>query len=226
MGSVMADVDRLKGDVGRPSEPLTPTRRTWADFAIQEVVAGDNLLRCQRISQPSGAVVTGDIYVARPPLMRSPWPNAALSRPYEVDEVLTAIAGDTGLTDPSSARVRWADANTAGRGTGPIWARVTGSSGGTGNQWAYTATQVERMAGGWAAVSGGVSIAGMLNATEANNTGSGVEGYGGDLTATGESTFTLLPIRGEPVVMCWPTLISGTIYWTFAQPNFELPTCV
>ena len=158
--------------------------------------------------------------------MRSPWPNAALSRSYEVDEVLTAISGDTGLTDASSARVRWADVNTAGRGTGPIWARVTAFSGGTNNRWVYAATQVERTAGGWADVSGGVAIAGMLNATESSNTGGGIEGHGGDLTATDESTFELLPIRGGPVVMCWPTLISGTIYWTFAQSNFELPTCV
>jgi len=108
-----------------------------------------------------------------------------------------------------------------------FWIKITGNATNGTNQWKYAWTEQVRTSTGWQnaanARSGTTSSDFALNACEANNSGSGVQGNSVDIdgqTFTDNSDLELQPVQGNPVV--WArrgTDTSGNACLTFEYQN-------
>ncbi|MCX5658585.1 MAG: hypothetical protein NTW19_02550 [Planctomycetota bacterium] len=118
-----------------------------------------------------------------------------------------------------------------------VWVRLTAAALLGANRWLYGGTRQARTATGFADFSPAMTIAAVagdafLNAIEAFNDGSGVEGHGVDVTtSTGGGSypdgFSVRPVsRGGPVVRATrERLGDGTRVWTLQAANADDGAC-
>ena len=189
----------------------------------------DNHLVCRRYDGDHEG--DNDVKVAKPWGLRvdDGVEKTTVNPRYLVDDEIHATAwplGGTGV-EVSGETVTWLDDNRRGRRFGPIWGRVTGSTSIGSNRWTYNITQVEPDGTSWPDVSDGVTLTGVLNAIEAENDGSSIEGHGVNVDGGAyPDGFDVKPIRGEPVVLVWPTWkASDDIRWAFSVTNADDGTC-
>ena len=108
-----------------------------------------------------------------------------------------------------------------------FWAKITGNAADGTNKWKYAWTEQQRTAAGWQDLSGGrsgtTSTGFAVNANEANNDGTGVQGNSIDIDGTvfdDNSDLEIQPVQGDPVVRMWAELSStNTLVYTFEYVN-------
>lgn len=100
--------------------------------------------------------------------------------------------------------------------------KITGAMplAGQPNMWSYTYTEQKPGAPGlWVDKPGGQSGSNAYNSMEANNSASGIQGNGIDLSTLPAGS-VLLPIRGNPVVWATPLVdCNGNPFLSFAAVN-------
>jgi hypothetical protein len=111
--------------------------------------------------------------------------------------------------------------------TSSFWAKITGNAADGTNKWKYAWTEQQRTATGWQDLSGGrsgtTSTDFAVNANEANNDGTGVQGNSIDIDGTvfdDNSDLEIQPVQGDPVVRVWAEMSStATLVYTFEYVN-------
>lgn len=91
-----------------------------------------------------------------------------------------------------------------------MWIKITGNATNGTNQWKYAWTEQVRTSTGWQdaanARTGTTSSDYALNACEANNDGTGIQGNSIDIDGavfTDNSDLEIQPVQGDPVVWAW-----------------------
>jgi len=108
-----------------------------------------------------------------------------------------------------------------------FWAKITGNAADGTNKWKYAWTEQQRTATGWQDLSGGrtgtTTTDFAVNANEANNDGTGVQGNSIDIDGTvfdDNSDLEIQPVQGDPVVRVWAEMSStSTLVYTFEYVN-------
>ena len=115
-----------------------------------------------------------------------------------------------------------------------FWARIDDLvSLGAINQWKYGWTQMQRIAGGWREMPGGLSAAAAdaraaLNSIEASNDAAAMEGNSVDRSLGGyPAGFSMQPVQGSPIVWMEKDLdpTTSAALYTFEYVNAEDGTC-
>lgn len=108
-----------------------------------------------------------------------------------------------------------------------MWIKITGNATNGTNQWKYAWTEQVRTSTGWQdaanARTGATSSDFALNACEANNDGTGIQGNSIDIDGTvftDNSDLEIQPVQGDPVVWAWRGVdASGNPCLTFEYVN-------
>lgn len=167
-------------------------------------------LKCLPFNPDQSLSDPNTISVAKPWALQSgaeTWTIEPDYRAYEEDaaesSVITAVnVGYTGMDDDLEEPITFIDLNIDGRRADSFWARIDGSSGGSGNKWDYDFTEVEFDGESWTALENGRTGT-AYNTVEANNDDSAIEGNSVDLSGsifTDNTSLEIKPVRGEPIV--------------------------
>ncbi len=167
-------------------------------------------LKCLPFNPDQSLSDPNTISIAKPWALQSgteTWTIEPDYKAYEEDaaqsSVITALnVGYTGMVDELEEDITFIDLNIDGRRADSFWAKIDGSSGGSGNKWDYDFTEVEFDGDSWTALENGRTGT-AYNTLEANNDGSAVEGNSIDLSGqifTDNSGLALKPVRGTPIV--------------------------
>ena len=109
-----------------------------------------------------------------------------------------------------------------------LWVRITGSAYLASNKWTYVGVEQELSNGVFVDKSGGQTLTDILNAAEANNAATGVQGNSVDQDGVDyPAGFSLRPIRGNPVVQVWQVWDTGlgAYAWVCQYENADDGTC-
>ena len=113
-------------------------------------------------------------------------------------------------------------------GPSSFWAKITGNAADGTNKWKYAWTEQQRTASGWQDLSGGrsgtTSTDFAVNANEANNDGTGVQGNSIDIDGTvfdDNSDLEIQAVQGDPVVRMYveTDITAGGLAYSFEYVN-------
>jgi hypothetical protein len=176
----------------------------------------------------------------RPNLSDGAWETPSNGLTFEnYGEILISGYGDDGLTHEASIGEVYllqnviAEDGTTQRlgvalGRNPsFWAKITGNAADGTNKWKYAWTEQQRTAAGWQDLtdgrSGTTTTGFAVNANEANNDGTGIQGNSIDIDGTvfdDNSDLELVAVQGDPVVRMWADIdSSGNTAYSFEYTN-------
>ena len=143
--------------------------------------------------------------VAKPPSFRGGNERWGVYPPYvaESSVIWAATVRRNGALDADSNPIGLMDLNFGGRSADGFWGLVGGSTSDTTNVWTYAITEQVPIAGGFADLDNGRSLAGVRNSIEDNNDGSGIQGNSADIdgpTFIDNPDLEVQPVQGSPVV--------------------------
>lgn len=208
-----------------PSTRAGGTGDNWQPRQYRVKSESNDYLTCQAYNTRLDKVSDVEVSIAKPPDMRGGTERWGVYPAYvpDVSVIWAAPLADNGAEDADGNPIVLCDLNFDGRSASGFWGRVTGNTADGTNKWTYAVTEQTQSASGFADLTDGRNLTGVLNTAEANNDGTGTQGNSIDIDGTvfdDNTSLAIQPVEGDPVVWVVRTYdTDGTALYAFQYEN-------